>query len=125
METQTFDRLTRLFGTTGSRRTAWRALLAGALLGGTARGTVAASCRDGKPACGTGCCPGKCFSNTCNEFCCAGSDPATGLKLITCKNACCQDNGRGDPCALCTAPSWPTSCGDPNPGAITGSYRRR
>jgi len=42
MEHQTFDRLTRLFGSTGSRRTAWRALLAGALLGATPRRLAAA-----------------------------------------------------------------------------------
>jgi hypothetical protein len=58
MDTQTFDQLTRLFGTAGSRRTACRALLAGVLLGGATRGAVAASCRNGKPACGTACCPG-------------------------------------------------------------------
>jgi hypothetical protein len=126
MDTQTFDQLTRLFGTAGSRRTACRALLAGVLLGGATRGAVAASCRNGKPACGTACCPGKCFGNACgNAFCCSGSDPVTGLPLIICGNACCQDHGRGDPCASCTVPSWPTSCGGPSPGAITGSYRRR
>ena len=55
----------------------------------------------------------------------AGSDRVTGLPLIICGNRCCQDFGRGDPCASCTAPSWPTSCDGPSPGAIAGSYRRR
>ena len=125
MDTQTFDRLTRFFGTAGSRRTAWRALLGAALLGATTRGAEATRCANGKPACGTACCPGRCFGNACgNEFCCTGADPKTGVPLIICGNRCCQDRG-DDPCASCTAPSWPTSCDGPSPGAIAGSYRRR
>jgi hypothetical protein len=126
MDHQTFDRLTRLVGTAASRRTAWRMLLAGALLGATTRDAAAAQCRNGKPACGSTCCPGKCFGNACgNEFCCTESDPITRLPLIICGNQCCQDRGRGDPCASCTAPSWPSTCDGPGSGAITGSYRRR
>ena len=126
MDHHVFDTVTRLFGTTGSRRTAWRASIAGALLGATASGAAAAQCRNGKPECGNACCPGKCFGNACgNEFCCTGSDPITGLQLIICGNTCCQDRGRGDPCASCTVPSWPSFCEGPSPGAIAGSYRRR
>ena len=126
MDHHVFDTVTRLFGTTGSRRTAWRALFAGALLGATASSAAAAPCRGGKPACGSECCPSKCFGDACgNLFCCTESDPLTGLPLITCGNRCCQDSGRGDPCASCTAPSWPSGCDDPHPGAIAGSYRRR
>jgi hypothetical protein len=47
------------------------------------------------------------------------------VPLIICGNRCCQDSGRGDPCAACTSPSWPTACDGPSPGAIAGSYRRR
>ena len=48
MDHQTFDRLTRLFGMVGSRRSAWRALLGGALLGATTRSAAAKPCDQGK-----------------------------------------------------------------------------
>ena len=90
MDHHVFDTVTRLFGTAGSRRTAWRALLAGVLLEATRHSAAAAPCRTGKPACGSECCPGKCFGNACgNAFCCSGSDPLTGLPQIICGDRCC------------------------------------
>ena len=63
MDDQTFDRLTRLFGMVGSRRSTWRALLAGALLATTTRSAAAKPCDQGKHAlCGGACCPGRCFA---------------------------------------------------------------
>jgi hypothetical protein len=129
MEHQTFDRLTRLVGTAASRRTALGALLAGALLGVTARGAAAAPCANGKQTCGVGkeCCPGKCFVSCdgTREFCCTGTDRSTGVERerIICGNTCCLDDGSDDPCE---APG----CSRGGPGqvcleGIAGSYRRR
>jgi hypothetical protein len=50
MDHHVFDTVTRLFGTAGSRCTAWHALLAGVLLGATTRSAAAAPCRTGKAA---------------------------------------------------------------------------
>ena len=44
MDHQTFDRLTRLFAESGSRRTALRALIAGAFLGAATRSSAAKPC---------------------------------------------------------------------------------
>jgi len=137
MDHQTFDRMTRLFGTAGSRRTAWRALLAGALLGATPRRLAAAPttpCTEGKhELCGVGnalgnaCCPGKCFADECTgyELCCTAEH-----NLIVCQDAesgkaiCCQNRG-DDPCRACSRPipkdEDPTLCHE----GIAGSYRRR
>src|SRR5215204_2332377 len=90
MDHQTFDRMTRLFGTAGSRRTAMRALIAGAFLGATTRGAVAAPCGKSPNArctCGTtrDCDPSKCFTHDCgDQLCCTGD-------WITCGNECCQN----------------------------------
>jgi hypothetical protein len=117
MDHQTFDRLTRLFRTAGSRRTAWRALLAGALLGATTRSAAAKPCNKGKHLCGSTCCPGKCFTNGSCEVCCTG-------KNIICKTTegpvCCLNEGR-DPCGVCLTPDSSGSC----QSGIAGSYRRR
>jgi hypothetical protein len=136
LDHQTFDRLTRLFGIAGSRRTAWRALLAGALLGATARSAAAvprnACDAGGQEFCGIGgpCCPGKCFV-TCDDdeefaLCCTGKD------FIICedptgKSICCQNNGDGS-CEKCEQPrelGMPTGAESCRPGLISGSYRRR
>ena len=129
MDHQTFDRLTRLVGTTGSRRTAWRALLAGALLGAAPRRLAAAPttpCAKGKhELCGGQCCPGKCFTNGACTVCCTKPDfvicrdPAIGKPTdpASGKAICCQNTGR-DACEHCEPPS---GC----PEAITGTYRRR
>jgi hypothetical protein len=119
MEHQTFDRLTRLVGTAASRRTAWRALLAGALLGATTRSTAAKPCSNGKHTCGESkeCCPGKCFTDGFCEVCCTGNN-------IICKTregpVCCF-NGGTDPCGTCGTPESGDSC----QSGITGTYRRR
>jgi hypothetical protein len=131
MDHHTFDRLSRLIGASGSRRTAWRALLGAALLGTTTRPTAAAPCGNAKHGCGAGnaCCPGKCFRHvkTGDELCCSGSDKNTGSALITCGNRCCQDVG-DDPCDCCLDPGTSSviaAAADPCPEGITGSYRRR
>jgi hypothetical protein len=130
MEHQTFDRLTRLVGTAASRRTAWRALLAGALLGATTRSTAAKPCANGKHLCGGACCPGKCFTNEFCEVCCTEQN-------IACPTAggpvCCLN--KGDPCAFvqargaCPPAATPVGAvsvsGESCAAAITGSYRRR
>ncbi len=121
MDHHPFDHLTRLFGTAGSRRTAWRALLAGALLRATTRPAAAGPCDTGKnPQCTCGtdtkCPPGKCFvleGDVC-PLCCAGNN-------IICGATCCLNKG-DDPCDSCALPE------NPNPqcqSGITGSYRRR
>jgi hypothetical protein len=129
MDHQTFDRLTRLFGIAGSRRTAWRALLGAALLGATTRAAMADSstpCLTGNQEfCGRQCCPGRCFvseSSGC-VLCCTGKDliicedPATGKS--TCCNALDEHGDPiSDPCGDCIPPQ---AC----PGLISGSYRRR
>ena len=130
METQTFDRLTRLFGTAGSRRSAWRAVLAGAFLGVTRRHAAAAPCGtdpNARCSCGTtrDCDPGKCFTHECgDQFCCTGD-------WVICGNACCQ-NVR-DACLVAgSGENRLPNCIQPTPpatglceGAIAGSYRRR
>jgi len=130
MDHQTFDRLTRLFGTAASRRTAWRALLVGALLGATTRSVAAKPCADVRnsrnPRCtcgGADCEPGKCFINCVDdsEFCCTGTDQSTGRKRIICGNACCLDDGSDDPCAACPRGGPGEACLE----GIAGSYRRR
>jgi hypothetical protein len=141
MDHQTFDRLTRLFGIAGSRRTAWQALLGAALLGATTRSVAAAptsACdAGGQESCGIGgpCCPGRCFV-TCRATDSGTSEPTTyeefalcctGKDLIICGKECCLDDGRDDPCERCELPSEP---GMPTGaqvciGAIAGSYRRR
>ncbi len=134
MDHHAFDSVTRLFGTTTSRRTTWRALLAAALFGATTRPAAAASrCPNGKPACGDACCPGKCFrdENTHAELCCDGLD-VTGKALIICGNTCCQDVGES-PCDCCRPPGFTSvitaseiaATADPCPDLIAGSYRRR
>ena len=127
MDHQTFDRLTRLFGASGSRRYAGRALLGTALLGATTRMAAAAPCDNGKnPRCRCGqnstCPPGKCFRNECNgdQLCCTGSG------LIICGNTCCQNVGT-DPCDPCLAPGATdvqAAEDDPCPSGLAGSYRR-
>src|SRR5688500_1657714 len=98
MDQQTFDRLTRFVGAAGSRRSAWRALLAAALLGATTRTAAAAPSYTGKNPrwrCGeeSKCPPGKCFVDECgHELCC------TGPKLIICGDRCCQSVG-ASPCS--------------------------
>src|SRR5829696_4961532 len=125
MDHQTFDRLTRLFGIAGSRRTAWRALLGAALLGATTRVAMADSstaCLTGnQELCGRQCCPGKCFvgdvSGLC-AICCTGKD------RIICGDKCCKAlDEKGDPCGHCVLPDLR---GDETCGLlISGSYRRR
>ena len=123
MDHQTFDRLTHLFAVSGSRRTAWRALLGAALLGVTTRGAAAEPCNKGKHLCGGTCCPGgKCFANdVCgDELCC------TGPELVICGNTCCKKvdtKGRQSqaPCrGECISPGK-----DPCQSGLPGSYRRR
>jgi hypothetical protein len=133
MDHQTFDRMTRLFGTAGSRRTALRALIAGTLLGATTRGAAAKPCNKGKHLCGVGerqeCCPGKCFEHECSghQLCCTAEH-----NLTICGNQCCMtvdgdNNLIRDPCRPCTAPPpGPTSSGQGFcDSSIAGSYRRR
>jgi hypothetical protein len=127
MDDRKFDRLTRLFGTPGSRRTAFRALLGAALLGTTTRAAMATSsnaCDPGKnEVCGKECCPGTCFVRTCSTteeaFCC------TGERMIICgidqRAQCCVDDGRPNPCEDCLTPSVGGFC----PSYVGGSYRRR
>jgi hypothetical protein len=119
MDHQTFDRLTRLFGTAASRRTAWRAMLGAALFGATTRSAAAQECPDSKHLCEGECCPGKCFVRCGSEeevFCC--SDP----QYVICGNRCCFNNPESaDPCAECP----PARASDVCPSAIAGSYRRR
>ena len=98
MDHQTFDRMTRLFRTSGSRRTAWRALLAGALLGATTRRAAAEPCANGKHLCGNTCCPGKCFTNGPCEVCCTGTNI---ICHTTGQPVCCLDDGSKDPCSVC------------------------
>jgi hypothetical protein len=127
MDTQTFDRLARLLGTAGSRRTAGRALLAGALLGATASGAVASPCGNGKhPSCGSQCCPGRCFTNDAcgDQLCCVGPD------FTICGDRCCQARTAAgqkiaSPCHKggCLPPR--NVCGEDPSGGIVGSYRRR
>ena len=130
MDHHVFDTVTRLFGTTGSRRAAWRALLGVALLGVTRRHAAAAPCGtvpNARCTCGTtrDCDPGKCFTHDCgDQFCCTGD-------WVICGNECCQ-NVR-DACLVagsgenrlpnCIHPTPPASGLCEN--AITGSYRRR
>jgi hypothetical protein len=128
MDHQTFDRLTRLFGIAGSRRTAWRALIAGALLGSTTRTAMATSstpCRRGEEEyCGEReeCCPGKCFVRCSGgEFCCTGTDSNTGQEWIFCGDRCCLDDGSANPCKDCPH----TGAGEACIEFIAGSYRRR
>ena len=129
MERQTFDRLTRLVGTAGSRRTAWRALLGGALLGAGLREAAASPRCDNAntPQCGSGreraCCPGKCFVRCVDgsEFCCTGKFADTEFDLIICGNRCCIDHGSADPCAECPRGGSGEACLE----GIAGSYRRR
>jgi hypothetical protein len=130
MDHQTFDRLTRLVGTAASRRTAWRALLGAALLGATTRSAAAEPCRNDKPACGSGCCPGRCFTfvsdaggssrpSAACAVCCTEEN-----KLVICGGTCCQYRERGDPCDPCDLPPPPTpDC--PSASGLAGSYRRR
>jgi hypothetical protein len=130
MDHRTFDRLTHLFAASGSRRTAWRALLAAALVGATSRSMMAAPtnpCTKGKhKLCGRECCPGKCFMDErCEDsvVCCTEPNFVVCENPETGKARCCQNTGRGDPCASCNAPVPPsgTFC----PGGIAGSCRRR
>jgi hypothetical protein len=137
MDHQTFDRLTRLFSATGSRRAAWRALLAGALLGTAPRSLTAAPttpCTKGQhEVCGLGnelgdaCCPGKCFADECTgyELCCTAEhkliicqDPKTG------KAICCENTG-DDPCRACSRPTPEDEGRRLCEEGLPGSYRRR
>ena len=122
MDHQTFDHLARLFGTAGSRRTAWRALLAGALLGATTRSATAAQCANGKHTCGASgeCCPGKCFTNRFCDVCCTENNIIchTAGGLVCCLN---NEDKDTDPCDVCNPPELRYVCQD----AIAGSYRRR
>jgi hypothetical protein len=127
MDTQIFDRLTRLFGTAGSRRTAWRTLLGGALLGATTQGALASPCADGThPPCGSRCCPGRCFTDdTCGDtLCCVGPD------FTICGDQCCRArtaDGRKIPSPCHRGGCLPPRnvCGEDPSGGIAGSYRRR
>jgi hypothetical protein len=122
MDHQTFDRLARFFATAASRRTTWRALLAGALLAATTPHAAAQRCPNGKPTCEPSgeCCPGKCFTNEFCEVCCTGDN-------IICHTSggpvCCLNNEDKDtdPCRDCNPPRLRYICQE----AITGSYRRR
>ena len=125
MDHQVFDTVARLFGASGSRRTAWRALLAGALLGATSRSAAAAPCTNGtnSPRCTCGetlnCPPGKCFVKCGREeevFCCTEPD------YVICGNRCCINTpGIADPCADCPRAHASDVC----LSGIAGSYRRR
>ena len=120
MDHQVFDTVARLFGTAGSRRTAWRALFAGALLGATTRSAAAQRCPDGKHLCDGVCCPGKCFVKCGGDedevFCCTEPD------FVICGNRCCINTpGSPDPCANCPRASASDVC----LSGIAGSYRRR
>ena len=137
MDDRKFDRLTRLFGAPGSRRTALRALLVAALIGATSRTAMATSsapCKKGsQESCGGTCCPGKCFvnpANGCPVCCtepdfviCAGKtiDATTGR--TTRQPTCCQNTKDGDPCERCVPPAPPR--GATCPSYVGGSYRRR
>jgi hypothetical protein len=120
-----FDRLTRLFGAPGSRRTALRALLGAALFGATTRPAAAAPTSPcgtrNQDYCGRECCPGKCFVR-CDangeEFCCDKPD------WVMCGNTCCQyDPNARDPCEKC--PPGPPGGAEVCVGYVGGSYRRR
>jgi len=135
MDHQTFDRLTRLFGFAGSRRTAWRALLGAALLGATTRVAMADSstpCLTGNQEfCGRQCCPGKCFVTCENDvelaLCCTGNDFIICEDPNTGKSICCLNRGDGS-CEKCEQPGelgLPTGAETCRPGLISGSYRRR
>jgi hypothetical protein len=125
MDPHVFDDLTRQLSAPRSRRTAWRALLAGAVLGATTKVTVASPSDTGENRpCGRDQerCPGRCFANNCvpvDELCC------TGPEWIICGNTCCQamegDRKIEHPCSSgdCIPPA--SSC-EP---FIAGSYRRR
>jgi hypothetical protein len=121
MDHHVFDSVTRLFGASGSRRAAWRTLLAGALLGFTTRSAVAAPCANdanSRCTCGTtrNCAPGKCFVKCGGgELCCTEPD------FVICGNRCCFITGSADPCAECPQ----ARAGDVCPSGIAGSYRRR
>jgi hypothetical protein len=130
MDHRKFDRLTRLFGVSSSRRTALRALLGAVLLGSTTQPAAATPCGTGKhDVCGNGrdnCCPGRCFVHEpCEniQLCCTGPD------LIICGgDECCKARDeRGapisDPCRDCKLPDLPRAeiCTD----YVGGSYRRR
>jgi hypothetical protein len=126
MEHQTFDRLTRLFGTAASRRSAWRALLASALLGVTTRSVAAEPCdnvRNSNSRCTCGetstCEPGKCFTHDCgHQRCCTAEH-----KLVICGNECCMtETERGvpiaDPCRVeVSGKNRLPNCVRPNPPA--------
>jgi hypothetical protein len=118
MDHQIFDRMTRLFGTPGSRRTALRALLAGVLLGATTRSAAAEPCANGKHQCGNTCCPGKCFTNGPCEVCCTGTNI---ICQTTGQPVCCLNDGSKDPCEACLIPDSGGFCRE----GIAGSYRRR
>ena len=118
MDHRTFDRLTHFFAVSQSRRTAWRALLAGALLGATTRSAAAEPCANSKHLCGNTCCPGKCFTNGSCEVCCAG---ANIICQTTGQPVCCLNDGSKDPCAACLTPDSGGFCRE----GIAGSYRRR
>jgi hypothetical protein len=130
MDHQTFDRLTRLVGTAASRRTAWRALLGGALLGATTRSAAAKPCSNDKHLCGDQCCPGKCFSDRVCEVCCTGPNIICHAKGGP---VCCAN--KGDPCAFvrargaCPLDATPVGAANVSGGpctlGITGTYRRR
>ena len=135
MDQQTFDRLTRLVGTAASRRTAWRAMLGGALLGITSHSAAAQRCPDRKHLCGGEggeCCPGKCFRDDLNpscEACCTAKN--YNIICITTKGpVCCHNNNpRVDPCAEVQrtgeCPVSPQGKGETCIAGIAGSYRRR
>ena len=140
MDHHVFDTVTRLVGTAGSRRTAWRAILGAALFGATTRSTAAAPCpnvRNARCTCGetSNCEPSKCFTHDCgHQFCCTG-------RWTICGNECCMtetDQGRSieDPCRVegsgenrlpnCIRPIPPLPPPDsPCQSGIAGSYRRR
>jgi hypothetical protein len=102
MEHQTFDRLTRLFGTTGSRRTAWRALLAGALLGATPRRLAAAPT--------TPCTKGK------HELCGGNAVPASALRMVLVRSAA--------PSRTSSSAGTPRSASPPTPRPARPSVAR-
>jgi hypothetical protein len=132
MDQQTFDRLTRLFRTAGSRRTAWRAILGAALFGATTCSAAAQQCPDRKHRCGADCCPGKCFRDELNESCEACcTEKNNNIICVTAGGpVCCRKDEKVDPCAVVQAtgkcPAPPAGAvGETCTAGIAGSYRRR
>jgi hypothetical protein len=129
MDHQTFDRLTRLFGTAASRRTTWRALLTGALLSATTRSAAAQRCPDSKHLCGNQCCPGKCFTGEINKSCTVCCTEPNTICPTAEGAVCCLNDEKVDPCAVVRStgacPQGANPVGSTCTLGIAGSYRRR